>query len=97
MKKYCIFLTVFVLTLSLFTGCGCTPRRGTEPMTTPAVTVPATIAPTVPATHPVTEPATTPTHESIPGESGVHGTEGSGAMEGTTPNEENNARSRRVR
>ncbi len=73
MKKYCLFLTVSVLTISLFTGCGCTPQNVTEPTmptqnTAPAV--PETLIPTMPSEEATTVP------ESKPAESGTTGTDG---------------------
>lgn len=73
MKKYCLFLTIFVLTLSLFTGCGCSPQKETEPVlptrdTTPMI--PETLIPTTPSEEATTLP------ESMPAESGMDGAEG---------------------
>lgn len=65
MKKYCMIAAVMVLTLTVFTGCGCTKNRG------PANTKPTemTIAPTV-------LPTTMPTeHTTIPTEKETHATE----------------------
>lgn len=61
MKKYGIILTILVLTLSILTGCGCTPQKETGPAAptrNTAPTVPETTAvPTVPPTQ-VTIPET---------------------------------------
>lgn len=73
MKKYCLFLTISVLTLSLFTGCGCSPQRATEPALptrNTAPVVPETLIPTTPSEEATTLP------ESMPAESGIIGTEG---------------------
>lgn len=104
MKKYCIFLTVFVLTLSLFTGCGCTPRDETGPAmptmdTTP--TVPATSAPILPTTEP-TQEATADTGMAPETGGGMNGETGPDMATGdvtdnTVPNGTNNARGRRIR
>lgn len=56
MKKLCISALVLVLTLSVFTGCGCTNRRNPTGM----MPTDMTIAPT---TVPTTAPTTTPTEE----------------------------------
>ena len=57
MKKTLAFITVVVLTVSLFTGCGCRNSA-------PAVTTEPTLMPTtLPATQMTTEPTTTPTTE----------------------------------
>ena len=67
MKKFAILLTVLVLTISMFTGCGCT-RRGAETDTMPSTemtilptNIPETTAPIMPSTQPMTEPLTEPT------------------------------------
>ena len=52
MKKYGIILTILVLTLSILTGCGCTPQKETGPAAPTRNT-----APTVPPTQ-VTIPET---------------------------------------
>lgn len=106
MKKICIFMSVMVLMVSLFTGCGCTPQKETMPTIPPKATsptVPATVAPTIPATQPATEPATDAATMPLPdmdgSETGVIGSEeattdasdASGPMEGRTD------RSRRIR
>lgn len=56
MKKLCTSALVLVLTLSVFTGCGCTNRRNPTGM----MPTDMTIAPT---TVPTTAPTTTPTEE----------------------------------
>ena len=61
MKKSYAILAAAVLTLSLFTGCGCrnsAPAPTTAPTTMPtmATTVPTTEATTVPTTAPTTAP-----------------------------------------
>lgn len=64
MKKTLIFLTVLVLTLSVFTGCGCTRRDAgmdTSPsteMTILPTNIPETTAPLLPETEPATVPMT---------------------------------------
>ena len=58
MKKTFAIITVMVLTVSLFTGCGCRNSA-------PAVTTEPTLMPTtMPATQMTTEPTTIPTTES---------------------------------
>ena len=104
MKKYCIFLTVFVLTISLFTGCGCTPQNKPGPTTPIRDTMPIVPETTVPATVPTTpsEEATT-VPETIPAETGMSGiTEPGmdatdGIMDNTAPSGDAAARSRRMR
>lgn len=104
MKKICIFLTVFVLTVSMFTGCGCTPgggeatslpTRNTTPMI-PETNVPAT----VPSESATTAPETRPIETMAPSESesGMAGTEATGDItDSTGPSAEGSARSRRMR
>ncbi len=70
MKKYSILLTVLVLTLTLFTACGCTPMGETEPTTPSKPTTPPTIAPTAAPTAAPTEPTAEVT---IPMPSGSEG------------------------
>ena len=67
MKKFTVLLTVLVLTVSMFTGCGCT-RRGAQMETMPPTemtilptNIPETTAPILPSTEPMTEPVTEPT------------------------------------
>ncbi len=89
MKRISIFLTILVLTLSLLTGCGCTPGGGTNP------SVPGTATtPTAPVTQPATEPPTqVPTQApTMPQESmGENGSTGESGMagEGGMAGEEN--------
>ncbi len=65
MKRYALFLTILVLTLSLFTGCGCTPQgnsgqeaptRTTNPIV-PETNIPPTTMPSEEATTPDTMPS----------------------------------------
>ena len=62
MKKTTILMTVLVLTISLFTGCGCTRRdpnldmAPTTEMTILPTNIPETTAPILPSTEPLTEP-----------------------------------------
>lgn len=105
MKKYCIFLTVFVLTVSLFTGCGCTPGGGNEgpslPTRNTTPMIPETNVPaTVPSESATTVPNTRPIETMIPSESesGMVGTEATGDItDSTGPSAEGSARSRRMR
>lgn len=100
MKKYCMLATVLVLTLSVFTGCGC---RKQVPETRP--TTEATIMPTVATTeHPTaatTEHPTTATeHTVIPDGTDNNATEGTthnNATDNTAATGENNARNRAAR
>ena len=64
MKKALILLTALVLTLSVFTGCGCTRRdagmdtRPSTEMTVLPTNIPETTAPLLPETEAPTVPAT---------------------------------------
>lgn len=81
MKKFTVLLTVLVLTVSMFTGCGCT-RRGAQVETTPPTemtilptNIPETTAPILPSTEPDTEPVTEPTEnmDTMTTEDGITG------------------------
>lgn len=81
MKKFSVLLTVLVLTISMFTGCGCT-RRGAQMETTPPTemtilptNIPETTAPILPSTEPDTEPATEPSEnmDTMTTEDGITG------------------------
>lgn len=81
MKKFTVLLTVLVLTVSMFTGCGCT-RRGAQMETTPPTemtilptNIPETTAPILPSTEPDTEPVTEPTEnmDTMTTEDGITG------------------------
>lgn len=68
MKKTCAFIAVMVLTLSLFTGCGCrnsAPANTSEPMLMPTIdtSVPTTQMTTEATTEATTEPTTNATIE----------------------------------
>lgn len=58
MKKFSILILVLVLTMAVFTGCGC---RNSRPMDTMP-----TVMPTTEATRATTEATTTPTHTTEP-------------------------------
>ena len=67
MKKFSVLLTVLVLTISMFTGCGCT-RRGAQMETTPPTemtilptNIPETTAPVIPTMPPTEAPTEVPT------------------------------------
>ena len=69
MKKFTVLLTVLVLTVSMFTGCGCT-RRGAQMETMPPTemtilptNIPETTAPVLPSTEPMTVPPTEATED----------------------------------
>ena len=70
MKRTLIFLTVLVLTLSVFTGCGCTRRdagldtRPSTDMTILPTNIPETTAPLLPETERPTMPMTEAPSES---------------------------------
>lgn len=81
MKKFTVLLTVLVLTVSMFTGCGCT-RRGAQMETMPPTemtilptNIPETTAPILPSTEPDTEPVTEPTEnmDTMTTEDGITG------------------------
>ena len=81
MKKFTVLLTVLVLTVSMFTGCGCT-RRGAQVETMPPTemtilptNIPETTAPILPSTEPDTEPVTEPTEnmDTMTTEDGITG------------------------
>lgn len=85
MKKISVIMAVFVLTVSLLTGCGCT-RQGagmnTEPnteMTILPTNIPETTAPIMPSTEPMTEAPT-----QMPTESAPMGTEDGGITDSIT-------------
>ena len=81
MKKYTIFITVLVLTLSMLTGCGCT-RRKDEMETVP--TQKETIMPTVPATvEPNVTDAILPTYDSMEPSGALDATETTGPVHET--------------
>lgn len=88
MKKITALMAVLVLTLSLFTGCGCT-RRGQNMDTMPSTemtilptNIPETTAPVIPTTEPVTEPSMGETTESETSgtEEGIAGSDMTGQM-----------------
>jgi len=94
MKKYTIFLTVLVLTLSMLTGCGCT-RSKNEMETVP--TQKETIMPTVPATvEPNVTDAILPTYDSMEPSGALDATETTGPVSetGTADTTESAARNR---
>lgn len=81
MKKFTVLLTVLVLTVSMFTGCGCT-RRGAQVETMPPTemtilptNIPETTAPILPSTEPDTEPVTEPSEnmDTMTTEDGITG------------------------
>ena len=109
MKKHCIFALVLILTLSVFTGCGC---RRQEPAGRNPTEM--TIAPTVAPTAAPTEHTAAPTENTaaatapvVPDTTDHAGTEATnhngteathpGNTESTTAAENNNARARTVR
>ncbi len=96
MKKYAIFITVFVLTISMLTGCGCTRRRDdmdTQPSQQETIlpTIPDTIEPnvtdTVMPTYDSMEPSGTDAPTETTGTQDETGTSDStgGAAEATGP------------
>lgn len=92
MKTTCTILAVMVLTVSMFTGCGCrnsAPANTSEPTTMPTM---ETYAPTTQMTTEATTEATTePTHATIEDGNGPISTDGMA----TDPSEPGNARTRR--
>lgn len=104
MKRYFIFATVLVLTLTLFTGCGCTPGGGEGTIPPTRNTMPSVPETTVPATTPseaaTTVPDTRPIETMAPSESegGMTDNDATGGISDSTgPSSEGNARSRRMR
>ena len=67
MKRYALFLTILVLTLSLFTGCGCTPQGDSGQAAPTKTTNPIIPETNIPPTTMPSEQATTP--ETMPSES----------------------------
>lgn len=91
MKKTCAILAVMVLTVSLFTGCGC---RNSAPANTSEATMPtmATSAPTTEmTTEATTQPTTAPTEATIEDGNGPISTDSTNTTDTT---ESGNARSR---
>lgn len=83
MKKYSIVIASAVLTIALFTGCGC---RNSRPMnTTVPTTVPVT-APTTETTMPTTQATTVPetTRETIEDGNGPLPTNATAGADGDT-------------
>ena len=83
MKKYTIIATILVLTISLFTGCGC---RNSRPMPTTVPTTLPTTVPTTEMTQPTTQPTTVPetTRETIEDGNGPLPTNATAGADGDT-------------
>lgn len=92
MKTTCAILAVMVLTVSMFTGCGCrnsAPANTSAPTTMPTM---ETAAPTTQMTTEATTEATTqPTQATIEDGNGPISTDGAA----TNPSESGDARTRR--
>lgn len=83
MKKFMIFPAALILTLSLFTGCGCS-RQMPETITPSDATVAPPLTTTAPATEAATVPSTRPTEHINPTEPHASAPEGA-ATEGMIP------------
>ena len=82
MKKYTILIVSLVLTILVFTGCGC---RNSRPMNTVPTTMPTTV-PTTEATLPTTQATTVPetTRETIEDGNGPLPTNATAGADGDT-------------